>query len=173
MTNVLRLFNILGPFILSILLVLFAAFDIVHDISRTEGYSHILAETVIFFIGFLLNIYFVHRAAFHINDLTQKNSLIDRSLQSSLLENANLKTEQQKLKDGVYNAVAQQMQKWELSPSETEIAFLVLKGLSNKEIANVRNTSESTVRLQCSSIYKKSQLNSRSELAAYFLEDLM
>jgi len=50
---------------------------------------------------------------------------------------------------------------------------LLLKGLTNKEIAGVRNTSVPTVRSQTNAIYSKSGLSGRSELAAFFLEDLL
>jgi DNA-binding NarL/FixJ family response regulator len=48
-----------------------------------------------------------------------------------------------------------------------------LKGLSLKEAADVRSTSEKTVRAQAQAIYEKSGLSSRSELSAFFLEDLL
>jgi len=48
-----------------------------------------------------------------------------------------------------------------------------LKGLSLKEIAEIRKTSEKTARAQCTPIYEKSGLSGRSELAAFFLEDLL
>ena len=35
-----------------------------------------------------------------------------------------------------------------------------------------RRTSEATIRQQAQSVYRKSGLTSRAELAAYFLEDL-
>jgi DNA-binding NarL/FixJ family response regulator len=50
---------------------------------------------------------------------------------------------------------------------------LMLKGLSHKEIARVRATSEATVRQQAASVYRKSGLSSRAELSAFFLEDLL
>ena len=48
----------------------------------------------------------------------------------------------------------------------------MLKGLSHKEIAKLRNSSAVTVRQQAAAVYAKSGLSSRAELAAYFLEDL-
>ena len=51
--------------------------------------------------------------------------------------------------------------------------FLLLKGLSLKEIADIRHTTEKTARAQSGSIYAKSGLSGRSELAAFFLEDLL
>ena len=59
-----------------------------------------------------------------------------------------------------------------LTASECDVASLMLKGLSHKEIAQIRNSSAATVRQQAAAIYGKSGLTSRAELAAYFLEDL-
>jgi DNA-binding NarL/FixJ family response regulator len=53
------------------------------------------------------------------------------------------------------------------------VALLLLKGLSFKEIAQVRNASERTVRQQALAVYAKSGLGGRAELAAFFLEDLL
>ena len=49
----------------------------------------------------------------------------------------------------------------------------MLKGLSLKEIAALRSTSERTVREQARAVYRKSGLSGRSALAAFFLEDLL
>ena len=50
---------------------------------------------------------------------------------------------------------------------------MLLKGLTFKEIAEVRCKSERTVRQQAGAIYAKSSLSNRSDLSAYFLEDFM
>lgn len=81
--------------------------------------------------------------------------------------------ESKKYLDGLSLAIDQQLSRWGLSPAEKEVAFLLLKGLSSKEIAEVRNTSEKTVRVQSAAIYSKAGLSGRSELAAFFLEDLL
>ena len=60
-----------------------------------------------------------------------------------------------------------------MSAAEKEVAFLLLKGLSLKEIAIARRTSEKTARVQSSAVYAKSGLAGRSELSAFFLEDLL
>ena len=73
-----------------------------------------------------------------------------------------------------YSQVIQkQFDTWQLTPSEKEVASLLLKGLSFDEIANVRNTKEKTVRQQATSIYRKSGLGSRHEFAAWFFEDFL
>jgi DNA-binding CsgD family transcriptional regulator len=172
-TNVISILTAFGPLIVSLLLIVFASLDILHDIQNADGLDHILFETVVFFLGFLLNLYFVDKAARSISLLKQQNQHIVETLHSSVQENEKLKIEQQKFREGLTKEIERQLKNWGLSPSEVEISFLLLKGLSNKEIAEVRSTSESTVRLQCSSIYKKSNLSSRSELAAFFLEDML
>ncbi len=74
---------------------------------------------------------------------------------------------------GASEHIDSEFKKWSLTTSETEIGWLLLKGLSFKEIAKARGTSERTVRHQAQSVYSKSGLNSRSDLAAYFFEDFV
>jgi DNA-binding CsgD family transcriptional regulator len=62
--------------------------------------------------------------------------------------------------------------RWTLSDTEKDIAWLILKGVSFLEIAEMRNRSERTIRQQAGAIYAKSGLRSRAELSAFFLEDL-
>ncbi|NQZ79457.1 MAG: LuxR family transcriptional regulator [Colwellia sp.] len=69
--------------------------------------------------------------------------------------------------------IEQEFVKWGLTPTEKEIALMLLKGLTFKEIAEVRCKSERTVRQQAGAIYAKSSLSNRSDLSAYFLEDFM
>jgi len=75
--------------------------------------------------------------------------------------------------DGLSLAIDEQLSKWKLSAAEKEVAFLLLKGLSLKEVAGVRNTSEKTARVQSMAVYAKAGISGRSELAAFFLEDLL
>lgn len=74
---------------------------------------------------------------------------------------------------GLSEEIDRQLESWKLTPSEKDVALLLLKGLSLKEIAEVRKTSEKTVRAQSTMIYEKSGLTGRSELAAFFLEELL
>lgn len=74
--------------------------------------------------------------------------------------------------DGLSSAIRGQFADWRLTAGECDVAVLMLKGLSHKEIAALRNSSAATVRQQAAAVYGKSGLTSRAELAAYFLEDL-
>ncbi len=69
--------------------------------------------------------------------------------------------------------IDQQFSSWELSLSERDVALLLIKGFSMKEIAEFRNTHEKTVRHQATTIYRKSGLSGRQALAAFFLEDIL
>lgn len=75
--------------------------------------------------------------------------------------------------EGLSASIDYQLEKWGLTKSEKEVAFLLIKGLSLKEIADIRSTAEKTTRAQAASIYAKSGLSGRSQLAAFFLEDLL
>jgi DNA-binding CsgD family transcriptional regulator len=62
---------------------------------------------------------------------------------------------------------------WGLTIAENEIAWLIIKGFSFKEIADIRGVSEKTVGQQTSKIYKKSHTNNRHELMSLFLEEFI
>ncbi len=74
---------------------------------------------------------------------------------------------------GLGTAIDRQFERWELTPAEREVALLLLKGLALKDVANLRSTSERTVRQQTLAIYRKAGLAGRAELSAFFLEDLL
>lgn len=71
------------------------------------------------------------------------------------------------------NGIRRQLAAWGLTPAEQEVGLLLLKGLSHKEIARLRNTSEATIRQQAASLYQKANLSGRAALSAFFLEDLL
>lgn len=75
--------------------------------------------------------------------------------------------------DGLGQAIETQFSRWNLTEAEREVALLILKGLSHKEIATVRAVSERTVREQARAVYSKSGLTGRASLSAFFLEDLL
>ena len=71
------------------------------------------------------------------------------------------------------HAISSQFDRWNLTVSESEVAYLLIKGLSLEEIAGVRDSKPKTVRQHATNIYAKAGLRGRHELAAYFLEDLL
>ena len=72
-----------------------------------------------------------------------------------------------------YGAVMQkQFDAWRLTPAEQEIALTLIKGLSFREVAELRQTSQKTARQHAANVYKKAGLSGRHELAGWFFEDL-
>ena len=73
-----------------------------------------------------------------------------------------------------YRSVMQkQFDAWRLSKSEQDVVIGMLKGLSFREIAELRGTREKTVRQQASAVYRKAGVGSRNELTAWFFEDML
>ena len=136
--------------------IAFFAYDIVADfLDDSEGLLHILIESLIFLA-------------------------ISTVLLAELRRVSRLKLEVLKERDktarlsGELLAVMRsQFANWGLSPSESEVALLLIKGLSMKEISLGRQVKEKTVRQQASSVYAKSGYAGRHELVAHFIEDLM
>ena len=75
--------------------------------------------------------------------------------------------------EGLSRAIAGQFRDWSLTEAEADVAGLMLKGLSHKEIAHLRGNSEATVRQHAATVYRKSGLAGRTQLTAFFLEDLL
>jgi len=94
-------------------------------------------------------------------------------LEVARTEGARWRTDMRDLLKGLGDAIDAQFDRWQLTPAEREVALLMLKGLSHKEIAAVRESSERTIRQQARAIYAKANLSGRAALSAFFLEDLL
>jgi DNA-binding CsgD family transcriptional regulator len=75
--------------------------------------------------------------------------------------------------EGFGAAIDAQLRAWHLTPTEREVASLLLKGYGHKEIAALSGRSERTVRQHAGAVYEKAGLAGRAELSAWFLRDLM
>ena len=75
--------------------------------------------------------------------------------------------------EGLGRAIDAQFRSWRLTPTEREVALMLLKGLGHKQIAALTDRSERTVRQHAGVVYDKAGLGGRAELAAFFLQDLM
>lgn len=74
---------------------------------------------------------------------------------------------------GLGEAMDRQFDDWALTPAEKETAMFLLKGYSHKETASLTGRGERTVRQHAVSVYRKSGLAGRAELAAFFFEDML
>jgi DNA-binding CsgD family transcriptional regulator len=143
--------------------------DILNDSSEGVRWWHLVAEGAVA-LAAIVGVFYLMRGSFKL-----RHSLADEKLTSAKLktEADKWKGESKKYLEGLSLAIDSQLTGWKLTSSEKEVAFLLLKGLSLKEIADTRKTSERTARAQSVSIYSKSGLSGRSELSAFFLEDLL
>ncbi len=62
---------------------------------------------------------------------------------------------------------------WSLTPAERDVALFAIKGMNTPEIAQLRQTSEGTVKAQTAAIYRKAGVTGRPQLLSLFIEDLM
>ncbi len=104
--------------------------------------------------------------------IRDERASLQRELERSRLDGEKWRREAQSYIEGLGAAIRRQLANWELTEGEADVALLMLKGLSHREIAQARKTGEGTVRQQAQSIYAKSKLRNRAELAAYFLDDI-
>jgi DNA-binding CsgD family transcriptional regulator len=151
------------------LVTLMVSIDLLTDSRDGVVLWHVLVEgtigvTSLFGVFYVLrgSVELKHRLAQEIHDFSEFKK-----------EAEAWRAESRKYVEGLSLAIDQQLNKWKLTTAEKEVAFLLLKGLSLKEIAEVRQTTEKTSRVQSIAIYAKSGLAGRSELSAFFLEDLL
>ncbi len=144
-------------------------FDLLTDAKEGRIIWHFFIEGSIALIA-LFGVFYILRGSLELKHRLDKNvAEFTRFKKEAEL----WKLESRKFLDGLSIAIDQQLSKWNLSTAEKEVAFLLLKGMSLKEIAEIRKTAEKTARVQSMAIYSKSGLSGRSELSAFFLEDLL
>ncbi len=158
---------------LSTLFLLLAFFlillDVYEDLESGASYGHIIEEGCIALlilagIGFLWKKYLINKKG-NVR-LQQELKVLQQDLQQ-------YKESSRDFTLGLSQKIDEQFSKWKLTSAEKEVALFLLKGLSNKEISELRQTKEKTVREQTSSLYRKSNLGSQRELFSFFLEDLL
>jgi DNA-binding CsgD family transcriptional regulator len=69
--------------------------------------------------------------------------------------------------------IEERFEGWGLTPAERDVALFALKGFTIAEIAQLRDTSEGTVKAQTNAIYRKAGVSGRPQLLGLFVEDLM
>lgn len=142
--------------------------DVFNDYFEGVAIWHLIVEIIVAIISFFAVLYLI-------NDLMiLRKSLSNEKQISKDLDNEAMKWRNisEKYIKGLSIEIDDQLNRWDLTEAEKDVAFLLLKGLSDKEISNVRKTSVKTVRTQVNSIYSKTGITSRSEFLAFFLEDL-
>lgn len=145
--------------------------DVVSDYAEGAGAGHLVLEIVVIAASIVLiallglGVWRQKRSIRHLRtELAARPEAVDVPRRSPELSDA---------RHGMARVIQHQFDEWGLTQTEKEVAMLLLKGLSFKEIAAVRDTLEKTVRQQASSIYRKSGLGGRHAFSAWFIEDLL
>lgn len=73
----------------------------------------------------------------------------------------------------VHEVIEAHFVQWKLSPSETDIATFLVKGLDIAEIAQVRGCAQGTVKAHLNAIYRKSGTNGRGELLSVIIDTML
>ncbi len=150
-----------------------AGADVLSDLREGGSSLHVATEGVLLAVGVGGAGWMGMRARRLLAEASQRTRVLEANLAATRAEAERFRSESKELLAGLGDAIDRQLGRWGLSPAEKEIALLLLKGLSHKEIAEVRQSSEATVRQQARALYKKAGLSGRSDLAAFFLEDLL
>ncbi len=143
--------------------------DVLTDISLGVPTWHIVEESIIVLasaIGGFFLVFEIRRRSARIAELKEHIQVSDRQI-------AQMSEEMKSARHRYSEVINNQFNDWKLTISEKEVAMLLLKGLSLREISGLRDTKEKTVRQQASNIYSKANVEGRHEFAAYFFEDFL
>lgn len=159
------------------------AIDLAGDLAHGTDLRHVATEGAVVLLGLVGASWMVvrmvalareaRRLGRKADELAADLSATETALAATQVEAERWRTEAGDLIRGLSGAIDAQLERWGLSPAEKEVALLLLKGLSHKEVADLRGTGEATVRQQSRAIYRKAGLSGRHDLAAFFLEDLL
>lgn len=150
-----------------------SAFDIWFDFKHGIPVRHLFFEILVFFICLFGFNFFISKFINFQKKQSAEMTSIKVELNDKDHQLSGLKQRLSAYKESFAKDLNETFKKWRLTKAESEVAKLLMKGLSIKEIAEVRHSHENTVRSQCTSIYKKSKLSNRSQLSSYFLDDLI
>ncbi|MDX1697045.1 MAG: hypothetical protein R3308_02110 [Thiohalobacterales bacterium] len=157
--------------LVALLLVIMAVslYDLVIDTAQGASVLHVAIEGGIFLgatllFGWLLN-----------DQRHQRRALeeLRREIAAEQEAETQAPPEVAETRQRLGNLIQQQFEAWGLTDSEQAVGLLLLKGLSFREIAAVRETREKTVRTQASSIYRKAGVSGRHAFSAWFIEDFL
>lgn len=151
------------------LMVIASAADIISDLNHGASTSHVVQEAI------LLGCSLIAILLLLIDLVKQKIAIQQLTAELKAARSINQQPEEYivEAKHKLADSIRHQFKAWSLTPSETEVGWLLLKGLSLKEIAIIRETHEKTVRQQASAIYKKADLAGRHAFSAWFIEDIL
>jgi DNA-binding CsgD family transcriptional regulator len=156
--------------VLSSIVFVLITLDIIGDYRDGVPWTHLFIEVLILTLSLAGIVYF---GRLYYQFAQAKISLLAQDLAVANHQAQQWREANRELIAGLAVQIQKQFDTWQLTPAESEVGLLMLKGLSHIEIAKMRSASERTIRDQARAVYRKSGLAGRTELSAFFLEDLL
>ena len=143
--------------------------DVVYDYHEGASVGHLIVEVVLFITSLIL----IAILSLGIWQQSRSNRRLKEELNSLVELRHQQPPEVVAVRHNLAKVLQHQFESWQLTDTEKEVGMFLIKGLSFKEIAAVRNTLEKTVRQQASAIYRKAGVSGRHEFSAWFIEDFL
>ena len=155
-----------------VLLTAYAAYEVYDELTDLgQGESPLTVWMEILIVSASLGF------VFYITRLLYKNMIQQARMKQTLQQvRQQLHSSNQRLQQGkeaFRETVEWQLNEWQFTQTQKEVAFLLLKGLSAKEIADERFVQEKTIRNHLSAIYEKSGMPGKHVFCAWFFEGLL
>ncbi len=137
--------------------ILFFGYDLVEDAFFDHEYFtvHFIVEVLVF-VGVSIALIITTRDLIHLRALLDLEKKRNQALSGALADSINV-----------------QLKEWQMTHSENEISWLIIKGYSFSEIALLRGVKENTTRYQATSIYSKAGVKGRAEFVAEVFQPLL
>ena len=158
-----------APTFLTLLIAISIGFDLVSDIRAGEPLGHMVGMIV----GTVLSFACLALMWRLLRSARAQARALEVALDASRTDLREWRSKAAGTLQGLGALIDRQFDAWALSPAEREVGILLLKGLSLKDVAAARQTTERTSRQQALALYHKAGLAGRAELSAFFLEDLL
>jgi DNA-binding CsgD family transcriptional regulator len=150
------------------LVVVASGIDLYTDVSHGATFHHTVKEGMVMLFSIAGIIWLIYSLRGQQSEISELKEALDSQQQAPRRPDQYVLEARKRFSE----MVTQQFDEWGLTGSEKEVGWLLLKGLSLREIAVIRSTLEKTVRQQASAIYHKADLPGRHAFSAWFLEEL-
>jgi DNA-binding CsgD family transcriptional regulator len=155
--------------ILFVLIAVLVAWDIFRDMVAGTTMFHVVVEILMMLAATAGAFYFWN----WLRTARRMERDIRRGLKKANAETTRWQEETRDLFSNLRKVIEKQFTQWEFSPTDRDIAFYLLNGLSLKEIAELRGSTDKSIKQQAYLLYRKAGLGGRAELSAFFLGGLI
>lgn len=157
------------------LVVIGGTVDLILDRPSSWRSPHVVFEVamVLLSLGFAIALFTGwRRTAAELESTRASLAVSRRDLAARVAERDDWRRRAEGALASLSTAIDEQFDAWKLTRAERDVALMLLKGEGHKQAAARLGRSERTVRQHAVEVYRKSGLQGRAELAAFFLQDL-